>query len=244
MSYEKSFAQRIAFENEMVAIQTLTLPNLVSLDFELDTIPMPLAEILTAEPKGTKKSKISEKWTETNNNRDYPLGFTSDINRGKFGKWKSYTKTFQKEMELLADGLTAIKSEWGDIEVKIWEKNSVKFDVVATLETDRPKKAEEVLKNIEVVFKNTLEGVLAETVIHKKKAIKWNRRKNWEIKIDFVVQVPASSNLKIDHFFGGITVGDLEGAASFNIHFAAPLIPLFTSGKDSTSFPDIKSCFI
>lgn len=198
--------------NDLIEIQSIDLPPLLSFDFTKDTIP-PLA-LTSATNSFSGNDEFHSIYPDKST-----YSFLSDINCGSCKDWESYTKTFQKEMDLTVGGWTEIISEWGKVEVKTWNQNKVKFDVLVTLGTDEPKKAAQVLENIEVVFMNNEKGVSAETLVQKKKAIKWNKRKNWDISIDYVVYVPTNSNLKIHQFNGNVTLETLNGAAHLDLAF-------------------------
>lgn len=155
---------------------------------------------------------------DDNSNRK-PYRFSSSINKGKYGKWQTYTKSFEKELDISPNGLTSIISECGNIKIKTWNQNKTKFEVLVTLDTDRPKKAEEVLNNIEIDFSKTNKGVKAETIIQKRKAIKWNNRRNWEVSVDYIVYVPVTSSLEINHHTGDIFVEAIKGSGDFDLLF-------------------------
>ena len=146
-------------------------------------------------------------------------GFSSNIYKNE-SHWQKVTKGFKKEFIMDAARWTNIINEWGNVEIKTWDQNAVKFDIVATVSADKPNKAEDILENIEVKFNNSPNGISAETVIRNKKAIKWNKRKNWMVSIDYLVYLPKNSNLKLYQYNGDVFVEELYGAGQFKLIFA------------------------
>lgn len=201
----------------LLPLAPLKAPNLTFLSFEKDTVPV----IKTISSKRLTKDEGIESAIFTRldlNKRHRNYSTSTNIKNPKL--WKTYTNNFNQEFDLQANGWTEIINEWGKVELKTWEQNKVKIDVLVTLKTDRPKKAEEVLANIEVKFNNDRSKVRAETIINKRKAISWNNRKNWEVQIDYLVYLPTNSNLKVYNYGGKVSLEKLNGAAQFDLNFS------------------------
>lgn len=149
-----------------------------------------------------------------------PNGYKQSINKTKKNSWEKLSKPITQEFTMDQSRWTNIANEWGEIQIKTWDQNTVKFDILITVAADKLSKAQNILDNITTEFNNTRNGISAETIISKRKAINWNKRKNWEVSIDYLVYVPKNSNLQLYHYNGDVFVEEIYGAGHFDLTFS------------------------
>ncbi len=169
----------------------------------------------TTPPMNTQAEKRNNSSRTRKKQTNAGYGFTINTDEKK---WQEQTKVFQKEFDIGPDGITKIINGFGKVQVQPWNKNKAKIEVVVTVSANKYKKIEEVLGNVSVDFTHKDQLVKAETAVVNRKKMRWNNRINWKVSIDYMVFVPQSSTIDINHHHGEIVIGEFLGKTNLMIN--------------------------
>ncbi|NOU61468.1 hypothetical protein [Marinifilum caeruleilacunae] len=120
-------------------------------------------------------------------------------------KHKKIDKTFKSVENLKID------AHHGKVQVKNWDKDEIRFEIVITVDGSNEDKNETMADNINIDFTEGGQQLVAQTVLGDFFSIKklsnslFNKGK---IKISYTVQMPASVNLEIIQKNGDVFVDD------------------------------------
>lgn len=106
-----------------------------------------------------------------------------------------------------------ITNKFGEIKVKNEGGSEITIDVIVTVEARDENRADDLLDQIEVEFKQSGSSLKATTSIES--SFKSQRK----FSIDYVVNIPADKNLKIANKYGNTIVSSLTGNGDFNIQY-------------------------
>jgi len=125
---------------------------------------------------------------------------------------KSFPVTKQTQVE--------IGNKYGKIDIKTWEKDSVRFEVKISVEEKKLSKLEEVLKEIDFNITTSQNYLIFQTEVDKNKSSLGKEIQKFKetllssdgnIQIDYTVWMPNTNQLKIENKFGDIFIGDYLG---------------------------------
>lgn len=135
-----------------------------------------------------------------------------------FKKKKEFTKSIKKEFDISADGLVGLTNKYGKVEVKTWDQNRVKVDVLITVNAGSEDRANESFDRIKIEFSNQSDWVKAETQFESQKkswiSSWWDSDDGANFTIDYEVHMPGSCDLELSNKYGHSTVAKMEGKAT------------------------------
>jgi len=121
----------------------------------------------------------------------------------------SIDDTIQKTFSVESGGTLDIDTERGSIKVQGTSGNTVEIEVIREVRTSDTKKAEKVLENFKVEFKQSGKDVFVIGERGKREST-WDKIWN-RLNIKFIVRVPEVYNIKLKTSGGSISVEDIEG---------------------------------
>lgn len=130
-------------------------------------------------------------------------------------------KRITKGFSITKDATVEIKNKYGDIVVKTWNQDSVKFDIIITSKHEHEDVVADLLENTSVKFSDSRTYLVANTVfeeggsailggLSKLKDIVVDNGKNG-LSINYTVHIPANANLTINNRFGDVQLDNLSG---------------------------------
>ncbi len=132
------------------------------------------------------------------------------------GPVQEFTKTINREFSTSADGTTALYNKYGSVNVKTWDKNSVKIDVTIVVNAKSQREADVTFQNINVNFISTWGYAKAETMIAE--GMNYGNDNWWpkktcsdDFKINYEVWMPVTNQLDLKNKFGNAWVAALKG---------------------------------
>jgi len=147
-----------------------------------------------------------------------PLTLLANDNHKK-GKYTK-SKTINKEFNVNNNSTLNVKNKYGDITISTWNKNLITITVNISTNGNDEKKVEDRLKNITVEFDANTDVVSAITKIEKKsKSWGWWGNDNVSMKINYIIKMPATNNVKLANDYGNIVLDNLSGAAFINCDY-------------------------
>ncbi len=108
-----------------------------------------------------------------------------------------------------------INNRFGEIKIVDKGGNNITVDAVVTVEASNEKKADELLKLIDVSFGKTGNTVTAQTHISN------NFSSNKHFSIDYEVNIPPDKNLIITNKYGNTFINSLNANGSFDIQYGS-----------------------
>jgi len=133
---------------------------------------------------------------------------------------REFSKLIEETFELREGGQVSIENQYGRVEVTTWDREEVQISVRVTTQAKNSNKGEETLRRIDVDFSNSASHVHAGTEIRTNKSVWWFIQ-DWlgeaDISIDYEVRMPRTADLEIDHKYGRVDVGELNGDVTINL---------------------------
>lgn len=138
----------------------------------------------------------------------------------------SKTREMVKSFSIDKDTRIEIANKYGKIDIKTWDKDSVRFEIKISVEEKKPSKVEEALSEIDFNITNSQNYLIFTTEVDKNKsglAKEIQRFKetllssDGNIQIDYLVWMPNTNNLKVENKFGDIFIGDFLGEVRIDL---------------------------
>lgn len=161
-----------------------------------------------------------------------------------FEKSRSVEKAFLIRPETEIE----IANKYGDINLVMWEKDSVRFKIDIDVKGTKESRVDKSFDFIEVDFKNSEYYVIAQTLFAGKSSF-WSDvsdltgaifNSSTKTKIDYTVYLPAYANLKVTNKFGNIYTTDHTGSIEINLSNGDLKAHTFSGDtKITTEFADL-----
>lgn len=133
-------------------------------------------------------------------------------------------KKISREFKVSPNDLLKIKNSYGNIDITTWEQNVVSIEVIVKVNGNDEQKVDEKLKEIDVEFQQTSEGVSARTLFSKDNSSSWwsslfGSDSNLHREVNYIVKAPASNNVDLDNDYGHIFIDKLNGNAKISCDY-------------------------
>lgn len=122
------------------------------------------------------------------------------------------SKVIEKTFNITANGKTSLHNKYGTIKIKTWDKNQVKLKITIEAEGNNQQKVQRTLEGIDIDFENSNSFVEAKTDINL-------GRGNWNYKIHYEVQMPATNSLETTMSYGDLTADEIKGSADITVKY-------------------------
>ena len=136
-----------------------------------------------------------------------PSAFTQD----------EVSKEFHESFSADKNTKLVIENKYGNIDIKDWDRNEVKIDVVIKVKHSNRDKAEKILGNIDV--KIGQEGKEIKAVTNFDDKFSNLRTGNTEISVDYSVQMPANISINIANKYGNVFISEVTGHAEVRVKY-------------------------
>lgn len=133
-------------------------------------------------------------------------------------------KQFRRNFTVESKPQLQIRNEFGNIELKNWDRNEIAFFIEITVEGGSEERTAAFLEAIEIVFSENPNGISAITKVPKQNTSWWKSvfnftKKNLNFNINYTVQLPKSTSVDLHNEFGDILIDTLEGNAFLQCEF-------------------------
>jgi len=134
---------------------------------------------------------------------------------------KEFSKTINKQFPITADGTVKISNRYGKVEIKTWDNNEVKVEVVITVDAHSEDRANDVFDRVTVDFNSSRDFVSATTEIASKSGWSswWGGDSNDSYKINYEVYMPKTNQLDLFNKYGDSYVAALQGTVNLEIKY-------------------------
>lgn len=130
---------------------------------------------------------------------------------------EEFTKKISKSYDVNKNATLAIKNKFGKIHCQNWDKNTISIDVTITLETSSQEKANKYFDKITISFTGSADRVSATTSFDDNLF----DNNNNEISIDYMVKMPKTISIELDHKFGDIILEEVQGSSKIELGYGS-----------------------
>ncbi len=128
---------------------------------------------------------------------------------------EEFKKTISKSFDVDKGALLTLKNKFGKIHCENWDRNSISVEVTITVETSSQDKADKYFDKVAVDITGTSRNV---SVITNFDDNLFSNNKD-EITVDFMINMPKSVELSVDHKFGDLILAEVEGNSSVELGY-------------------------
>ncbi|SHG73924.1 hypothetical protein [Pedobacter caeni] len=142
------------------------------------------------------------------------------------------SKTFSKSFPMDASDKLNLSNKYGDVLIRIWDKREVKVDVEIKAYSSQDGDAQRLLDETSIEAGKTGDVVSFRTIMGNRDGNYGSRVRNgkvvWkrEIKVNYVVYMPASNSLSMSTQYGNMTMGNFSGPLYAKVQYGN-----FTAGS-------------
>lgn len=146
------------------------------------------------------------------------------------GRSKTISKSFPADR---SDKIN-LSNQFGNMVIKVWDKKEVKMDISITAYSDGDNSTQRLIDLVNIQADKTGDLISCTTEIDRDN--KWSgRNKRREIKVNYVVYLPAVNALSIVQKFGNVTIGDFAGPLSAKVQYGDLLTGSLTDDNNYIS---------
>ena len=132
-------------------------------------------------------------------------------------------KSYSKEFPVTHNSTVELSNKYGKIDIKTWNKPSVKVDVMVIVKASDKGNAEDKMSEIAITINKVGENVVGVTDFNSSQKSWWNSLwdfgDNIKIEINYSVYMPADQRSIIENKYGNINLPDLKAKTSINLKY-------------------------
>lgn len=137
------------------------------------------------------------------------------------------SKKIEKTYPLSPATYVEIYNKYGDIEVELWDKDSIKLEIFITVHSDKEEDLDGMFNLVSINLKATKSFILASTEwseevgLFKKGILKFNQEltNNTKYVINYKIKLPQRTDLSITNKFGNIFMTNYNGRLSIDLSY-------------------------
>ncbi|MHA4893856.1 DUF4097 family beta strand repeat-containing protein [Pedobacter sp. PWIIR3] len=153
-------------------------------------------------------------------NKDVNTSISQNQNEDGPFRSKTFTKSFPADQ---SDKLM-LSNQYGSMQIKIWDKREVQVDVDIKSYANTDDEAQKLLDNVtidaskagdQITFKTRMDQQNGNWGSGSRNGKRWRR----EVRINYVVYMPAANALTLSQSYGNVVMGDLSGALYAKVQY-------------------------
>ncbi|WP_157262881.1 hypothetical protein [Pedobacter steynii] len=135
------------------------------------------------------------------------------------------SKTFSRSFTLDGSDKINLSNKYGTILIKTWDKKEIKVDVDIKAYSKDAGDAQKLLDETTIEAGKSADLVSFRTIIGTRDGRYGSSTRNgkliWrrEVRVNYVVYMPASNDLSVSNTYGGLTMGNLSGALYAKVQY-------------------------
>jgi hypothetical protein len=111
-----------------------------------------------------------------------------------------------------------LNNQFGTMLIKVWDRKEVKIDVSIKSYSNNDKEAQSLIDQVRIDADKNGDVISCKTTIGN--GNRWSgRNKKREVKINYVVYLPADNALNLSQQFGNVTIGDFSGPLNAKVAY-------------------------
>lgn len=139
------------------------------------------------------------------------------------------SKTFSKSFSLSSSDKINLHNQYGGMVIKIWDKKEIKIDVSIKAFSNEDREAQRLIDQVDISAEKDGDMVTCKTSIGS--GSRWSgRNRRREVKVNYVVYVPATNSLTLTQEFGNVNMDDFAGPLYAKVQYGD-----FIAGKLSNA---------
>lgn len=127
------------------------------------------------------------------------------------------TKKVSEKYSMDAGDMADLSNKYGKMHINTWDKPEITVEVTIRAWGNNERRAKELLDNIDIKYGKTGNIVRFETVINSSSSI--NNNNGFEI--NYLVNMPAKSGLKLNNRYGAVFLDNFSGALDATIKYGS-----------------------
>lgn len=151
------------------------------------------------------------------------------------GKDAEKSKKITKSFKVAENQILEIENQFGKVDISSWDKMEVQVEIIILVDQRNEQKAQEVLDEIQIDFKESATLLKMTTSLGKEdKDIKMDGKNKFEI--NYTVKMPESMVLDLENKFGDITIDKLSGRTEIEVQFGSAKIGTLKNTLNELTF--------
>lgn len=130
-----------------------------------------------------------------------------------------FTKNVSKEFVINSDGKVELSNQYGRIDVRSTSSDKVSIDIEFVVHAKNESTAEDIFERINIEFENNKGFVKAKTDISSNKSWWGSSWKNYDMQINYSVNLPRTVKLDVDNKYGDVYISELENDLNLEIDY-------------------------
>lgn len=120
-----------------------------------------------------------------------------------------------------------LTNEYGSMVIKVWDKREVKIDVTIRAFASSDKDAQSMIDQVDVNVGKSGDQIFCKSSIGRNSSNNWSSKtRRREVKVDYVVYMPASNPLTLSQDYGNVNIDSFSGPLSAKVEYGN-----FTAGN-------------
>lgn len=135
------------------------------------------------------------------------------------------SKTFSKSFSADQSDKIVLSNIYGSIQVKIWDKKEVQVDVDIKSYSNSEQEAQKLLDEVSIEASKSGDQIAFRTNMDQEQK-NWGSGKSFggkkwrrEVRVNYVVNMPAANALTLSQKYGSVTMADLSGALYAKVQY-------------------------
>lgn len=139
------------------------------------------------------------------------------------------SKTFSKSFSLSPSDKINLHNQYGGMVIKVWDKKEIKIDVSIKAFSNEDREAQRLIDQVNISADKDGDMVTCKTNIGS--GSRWSGRgRRREVKVNYVVYMPATNSLTLTQEFGNVNMDDFAGPLYAKVQYGD-----FIAGKLSNA---------
>lgn len=140
------------------------------------------------------------------------------------------SKNFSKSFSISSSDKINLHNQYGGMVIKIWDKKEVKIDVSIKAFSNEDREAQRLIDQVTVSAEKDGDQVTCKTNIGNSGSRWSGRGRRREVKVNYVVYMPATNSLTLTQEFGNVNMDDFAGPLYAKVQYGD-----FIAGKLSNA---------
>lgn len=148
------------------------------------------------------------------------------------------SKTFSRAFAIDQSDKISVSNQFGSITIKTWDKREVKAEV--SIRAFSSSDAKKLLDQVVIEAGKAGDLVTFKTRIDEENSrwgnfIRNGRKSRQEVKVDYVIYMPATNALTVSQQYGNVTMGDFDAALSAKVQYGNLIVGKLSSSNNYLS---------
>ncbi len=127
------------------------------------------------------------------------------------------SRKVEKSFNLNQKTKLSVSNRYGDIHINTWDKNQIDVEVTITAQKASERKAEDLINSVKINISGDGNDDLIEFVTRIEDRI--NNRKNENFEIDYDINMPKDSPLRINNRYGNLYLSDIDARIDIEVDY-------------------------